>query len=309
MPNKILAIMIGGTIAQKGDASGRMAISVSLNELLSSVRTESEIEQVELDRRSGADLDFPILASIAGRIRKSVDEFDGFMVIAGTDSMEELAFYLDQTIETEKPIVVTGSLKPADVSSYDGFANLEDAIRVLQTPASSGKGVLVVMNENIHAARYVRKQDSQLLGSFVSHPGPIGQIRRGIARYYFDAMPKMHRYGNIDLDRINARVPLITMCIGLTIPDALLENVDGLVVAGMGTGSISKEMVEHLSPSWTSRIPIVLSSRCPIGENFDDSPYRGSLSKYEDRGFVIRGYEGLNPLQARLKLLFEIASR
>lgn len=76
----------------------------------------------------------------------------------------------------------------------------------------------------------------------------------------------------------------------------------------MGTSSLSPELIELLTP-WTSKIPIVLVSRSVVGWNYDDDYYKGSVQKYESRGFILRGYEELNAIQARTKLIFELSSK
>jgi len=90
-------------------------------------------------------------------------------------------------------------------------------------------------------------------------------------------------------------------------PVSMLREIDGLVISGMGTGSISNSLIETLSPEHTSKMPIIIVSRCANGTNCDDYLYKGSLEKYEKKGFRISGYEHLNPQQARLKLMLEIS--
>jgi L-asparaginase len=106
------------------------------------------------------------------------------------------------------------------------------------------------------------------------------------------------------------KVLIWTVAVGMgsfTIPDDLLENLDGLVLSGMGTGTLPDSYIEHLSPRWTTRIPIVIVSRCTVGCGYDDFYYRGSKDKYVRRGFVLDdGFEELNPVQARAKLILEL---
>jgi L-asparaginase/Glu-tRNA(Gln) amidotransferase subunit D len=92
------------------------------------------------------------------------------------------------------------------------------------------------------------------------------------------------------------------------LPDTMLKELDGLVIAGMGTGSISNTLVTQLSPKWTELIPIVLTSRCDHGSNVDEYYYKGSLDKYVSKGFKIVGYENLTPIQARIKLILELST-
>lgn len=305
--SRIQAIMISGTIAQKANSAGEMSVALSLADLMKDVSSDHRIDEVDTHKRSGAELTFDVMKEVAEKIRNGLDDYDGFLVIAGTDSLEELAFYLDLAVESEKPIVVTGAMRPADLDGYDGIANLKDSCRVLASPEAAGKGVLLVMNGEIHAARHVRKMDAQALGAFVSVGGPVGYLRRGLAIFHLSDLPAMRRYGDVDLEGVGGRIPIVVMCAGTDIEGMDVARFDGLILAGMGTGSIPLRVVDALAPRWTRRIPIVIASRCLFGNNYDDHVYRGSLEKYEGKGFLLRGYEEVSAVQARIKLAFELA--
>lgn len=302
---RVLLMMIGGTIAQKA-VGGRMQIVLSAEDLAASLETDVELILREFPKRSGAELTLETLFDVRDTIRAHPC-MDGYVLITGTDSMEEVAFGLDLLLAPDLTLVITGAIKPADVAGYDGLANLQDALRVALDRRLRGLGAVVVINNDVHPARYVRKVDSALIGAFRSHPGPIAQIRRGQPIVYYEGLPPMARFDHVRKGDIRGRVMVWPMTIDPCLPEAMLEGLDGLVIAGMGTGSVASQIVDLLSPRWASRMPIVLSSRCPVGLSFDDHNYRGSLEKYESRGFRVLGYEHCNPLQARLKLLFEIA--
>lgn len=303
---KIIVAMTGGTISQK-EVAGKMEISLSSKELLKDIKTDAELEYVDISRSSGASLKLEHLFAVRDLVR-SRDDADGFLLITGTDSMEEFAFGLDLLIEPGRPFVITGAAKPSDVLGCDGVANLQDALRVIESPEAKELGVLVVMNDNVHPARYVRKHDSTLMNMFQSHPGPIAQIRRGKPLYYYSGLPPIERFLNAELPEQTPKVLIWTMAVDPFLPEAALLELDGLVLAGQGTGSLAPWIIEQLSPQWTDRIPVVLTSRTAVGLNFDDYYYRGSLEKYESKGFRILGYEQLNPLQARMELILEISS-
>lgn len=299
-------MMTGGTISQKA-VDGKMQIVFSSEELLSGISTSAEFKFVDVAKVSGAELQLQHLFDIKNIVKKH-DDFDGYLLITGTDSLEEIAFGLDLLLPPEKSFVITGAVKPTDAMGYDGEANLHDALKVIESPISTKLGILVVINEDIHVARYLRKQDSTLMGTFKSHPGPIGQIRRGEAVFYYTSVPPYQHTLNPDRNLVNNRVSIWTMVLDPYLDEATLEHLDGLIIAGMGTGSVANSIVDQLSPKWTSRIPIVITSRCQVGLNYDDYYYKGSLQKYEGKGFRIIGYEDLNPLQARIKLLLELAA-
>lgn len=121
-------------------------------------------------------------------------------------------------------------------------------------------GVLVVMNDSIHLASYVCKADSQLVGAFRSHPGPIGQLRGGAPVYYFSPPPAVgpnwladEAFGQLAAAALRMRVAVWTLGVSGFLPDSLLHELDGLVLAGSGTGSLPAALVEQLAPAWTSR--------------------------------------------------------
>lgn len=282
------------------------------------------VDVLSVVARSGVYMGWDGLLALRDAVVTHCRHYRAFLVICGTDSMEEVAFALELLIDPAadslgRPVVVTGAMKPHDVLGYDGHANLRDALAVCLDPHARGLGTLVVMNDAIHAARYVQKLDSQLIGSFSSLPaGPLGQIRNGRPLLYHRALPPFpHRPVAVAAAskeqkpwRLRDRVlvwPITLGCGDFLIPDHLLRTLDGLVLSGMGTGTIPDSYIEHLSPEWTSKLAIVIVSRCPLGQNYDDFYYRGSLRKYTDRGFLVTGYEDLNPLQARLKLIVALS--
>jgi L-asparaginase len=191
------------------------------------------------------------------------------------------------------------------------------ARQVAASPATAALpgGVLVVMNDSIHLAQYVRKADSQLLGAFRSHPGPIGQLRGGQPVFYYAPPPAAapsflpdDAFLRLSPAALRTRVAIWPLAVSALLPDSLLGELDGLVLAGSGTGSLPAALAEQLAP-WTRRLPIVIASRCGEGANHDDFLYRGSRAKYEDRGFILgRGYEQLNPLQARTLLVLRLSA-
>ena len=121
--------------------------------------------------------------------RSSRDDADcaGVVVTSGTDTLEELAYFLHLTVRSDKPVVVVGSMRPPDAVVFDGAANLVAAVRVAAAAESRGRGTLVVMNEEIHGARDVTKTDAQRLDAFQSARRPARRRRRRPRRLRRDA--------------------------------------------------------------------------------------------------------------------------
>jgi L-asparaginase len=240
-------------------------------------------------------------------------------VTTGTDALDEFAYALDLLLPADVAVAVTGAAKPLHVEGYDGRANCGSALRVLAAPGLRPwrLGVVVVHDDTVHAARYVRKADTGLVGGmFQSHPGPLAQVRSAVVHCFYPALPPLARLVDVRLapDTAVPRVGLWTMTVGAAPPteaEAVAAGWNGLVVAGMGTGSVSAAVADALATLVTARrIPVVLVSRVPVGLNYDDVYYVGSVAKYEARGLTVRdGYEGLSPYQARLRLLFALLRR
>ncbi|MGE0371664.1 MAG: asparaginase [Hyphomonadaceae bacterium] len=304
--HKVLVIMTGGTIAQTAASDGKMQITRSAEDLVAQTGLDN-VDTFTVGARIGANLTMDTAHAIAAKIMENEASYDGFVLIGGTDSMEELAYLLDLVIAIDAPVVLTGSMKPGDVLGYDGIANLQQAIMIASSPASRGRGVLVAMNDQVHVARYVRKADTQLIGAFQSHPGPVGEIRRGQLFFYYDNTRSTESFDWRVLPHTPRDVRVIFFCFDQPFSKHLFADADGAVIAGMGSASLSDEWIEALSPEWTGKMPIAVVSRAMKGANFNDSYYRGSLQKYEDRGFLLTDYVHLNPMQARIKLALSLA--
>lgn len=188
-----------------------------------------------------------------------------------------------------------------------------------------GGATLVVMNDAIHLAQHVCKSDSQLLCAFTSPAaGPLGHMRGGEPRYCFrpppsGSLPEECFEGVLaeELERTAQRAVIWPCCVSSPLPPpALLEQLDALVLAGCGTGSLPAALVDLLacedgSPGdrWTTRVRCAITSRCSSGDGVDDFAYRGSRKKYESKGFVLDDVTAkLTPLQARALIILRIAS-
>jgi L-asparaginase len=288
---KILTVTTGGTIFQKA-INGKMEIALSAVELIEQTEFTGQVDFFETDKRSGSEMTFETLISLRDKLISSSDDYDGIVLITGTDSMEEIAFSLDLLVDIEIPIVITGSIKPSDIIGYDGIANYSDALKIAANAESKNKGVLLFLNDTIHLARYVR------------------EVRCGKVIYYYDITKKSETYKSLDLDKLySLKIPIWTMAISPYFPREMLPNIDGLVIAGMGTGSLASDLMNELGAQWTDKLPIILSSRCHVGLSYDDHCYKGSKDKYESKGFIIEDYASLNPLQARIRLSLELSKR
>ncbi|MGD9030975.1 MAG: asparaginase domain-containing protein, partial [Anaerolineae bacterium] len=179
-----MVLSTGGTIAMQDDATaggavpqlGAADIAAALPTSVPALRTE------EIVKLPSAHFTLNTLQSIRERVVRALEEpqVPGVVVTHGTDTLEETAYLLDLTVPGAKPVVLTGAMRTASSVGYEGHANLLGAVRVAAAPQSRGLGAVIVMNDEIHAARRATKMHTLSLDTFQSPAwGPIGRIEGG----------------------------------------------------------------------------------------------------------------------------------
>ncbi|HPG62114.1 MAG TPA: asparaginase [Casimicrobium sp.] len=214
---RILILATGGTIA------GAATSSASISSYTSAVTGIDQIVAAVPDIKRVADVtgeqvlqigsesfNNERLLLLARRVSAAVksDDVDGVVITHGTDTMEETAYFLNLCIRSDKPIVLTGSMRPGTALSADGPLNLLNAVIVSGHRDAAGKGVLVVMNDEIHSARDVYKSDAFRTDSFLSLYGPLGLVIDGSPRFYrLPARPHTLR-SEFDIDAMTELAPV-----------------------------------------------------------------------------------------------------
>jgi L-asparaginase len=307
---KVLIITTGGTILQDYSLGHKQYIKINdiIKDKIDFKKRGYKFDIFEASKTSGANLTFKTIDSIRIKLKSLSDDYHGVIILTGTDALEELAFTLDLTGKYDFPVAITGSMRPSDHKEFDGIHNFLNTLSILRDPKSSKFGVLVCMNNTIHSGRHVYKSDSQSLDTFKSQFAPIGMIKDNMPNFTRDFSPAMDNFDIESLGDTSKNILILTQAVGLIIHESVLDGLDGLVIAGMGSGSLSDQNISFLSKH-TSRIPIVISTRCQTGKSFDNDIYKGSLEKYESKGFILKGYENLNPIQCRLTLYFNLLKK
>jgi len=226
----------------------------------------------------------------------------GAIVVQGTDTIEETAFVLDCLVGGGKPVVVTGAMRGAEAPGADGPANLLASAVVASSPAARGLGVLVVLNETIHAARFVQKASTFLPSTFASlSGGPLGCIIEGEARIDM----RVIRSAVIEGGDGGTDQPVALLTAALGDDGRMLAGLPGLgyrglVVEAMGVGHVPAVIVPALA-SLTEIFPVVLSSRVASGSVFARTyGFPGSETDLLARGLIPSG--ALGGLKSRLLL-------
>jgi L-asparaginase len=305
---RILVVSLGGTITMTRGASGGMTPTLSAAELLGAVAGLDEVAAVETASPMtlpSASLTIDDVLGVAALIDQRLSEgLDGVVLIQGTDTIEETAFLLDLVVGSDRPVVVTGAMRGPQAPGADGPANILAATIVAAAPQAAGLGTLVVLNDEIHAARFVQKSHTALPSAFTSSPsGPLGLVAEG--RLRLDArVPRGPSPIAYDVGAgVDAPVALIRMSLGDD--GRMLRMIGelgyrGLVIEGMGAGHVPASVVPLVS-DLAATMPVVLASRVHAGPAFTSTyGFSGSEMDLLGRGVIPAG--SLRGLKARLLL-------
>lgn len=305
MPKKILVLHTGGTISMQADASGAVVTSQvnPMNHVF------NPLEGIEVHTLDFLNLPSPHIKpkhmlALYHKIKEEADNYDGVVITHGTDTLEETAYFLDTMKIPPIPIVLTGAMRSSNELGSDGVYNYLSALRVASDDKSADKGVLVVMNDEIHAAKYVTKTHTTNVGTFQTPThGPLGLIMKQEILYFKTAEPRVR----FDLEHIQGLVPIISAYAGMTdeLIDMLdLEQLDGLVIQAFGAGNVPKETAQKLESLLQKGIPVALVSRCFNGIAEPVYAYQGGGVQLQESGVLF--VKELNAQKARLKLLIAI---
>ena len=305
MPKKILVLHTGGTISMQADDSG--AVVTSQDNPMNHV--SNPLEGVEVHALDFFNLPSPHIKpkhmlALYQKIKEESEHYDGFVITHGTDTLEETAYFLDTMEVPHKPIVLTGAMRSSNELGSDGVYNYLSALRVASDDKAADKGVLVVMNDEIHAAKYVTKTHTTNVSTFQTPThGPLGLIMKHEILYFKTAEPRVR----FDLDKIQGLVPIIPVYAGMTeeLLDLLpVDQLDGLIIQAFGAGNVPKETAQKLNALIQEGLPIALVSRCFNGIAEPVYAYEGGGVCLQKAGVFF--VKELNAQKARLKLLIAI---
>lgn len=310
---RLLVLSLGGTITMTPSAAGGIAPTLGAAELVAAVPGLGDVAEIEARspfRVGSSSLTIANILAVATEIRAAfASGADGAVVVQGTDTIEETAFILDLVVRDTRPVVVVGAMRGPQTPGADGPANLLAAALVAASPQARGLGTLVVMNDEIHAARFVRKAHTSLTSAFVSdNAGPLGLIAEGRPRL-------LTRLAPVDLpplDGVGDDLPPVALVkIAMGEDGRLIRAVPGLghaglVIEGAGAGHVPAALAEIVGEV-AARIPVVLASRTLAGPAFERTyGYPGSEIDLIGRGALPGGF--LTGLKARLLLTLALSA-
>ena len=311
-PN-IMVLATGGTIAGSGDSaikSSYTAGKLPVNKLFENIPEATDLATINYEQvvnMSSHEFNSDILLNIAKRVNALIkqDDIDSIIITHGTDTLEETAYFLNLTINSNKPIVIIGSMRPSSSISADGPLNLYNAVHVAINKNSYGKGVLVVINDEIHSAREITKVNTSSVNAFYSvNTGKIGSVYYGNINYYMSPVRKHTYQTEFDITKIDC-LPRVDIIYGypdstdVFVEAAVNSNTQGIVYAGMGNGNVSPSALITLANSRNKGVIVARSSRTGSGRTnlngeLDDKKY----------GFIVT--DNLNPQKSRILLMLAL---
>ena len=266
---KVVILATGGTIAGVGEAGKTASYkpgSLTVEELLSAVpqlADVADIEAVQICNVNSDDMTAELWITLANTINEMAADpaVKGFVVTHGTDTMEETAYFLSLTVKTDKPVVLTGSMRPATSISADGPMNLYEAVCVAASAEAVGHGVMIVFADQIYAARNVTKASTYSVMAITGENGMIGIVRDG--NVYLENTDKVHtEEAAFDVSGLDMLPKVSVLYFAVDADPELLryaaEHSDGLVIAGAGAGEFSLKWIGIIQEL---QIPVVISSR------------------------------------------------
>jgi len=304
---KVLLVSLGGTITMTREAAGAgIAPTLGAADLVDAVPGLGEVGEIAAHsalRIPGASLTFDDLIHLAALLEARLAEgVDGVVVIQGTDTIEETAWFLDLLVAGDAPVVVTGAMRGAQMPGADGPANLLASTIVAASRRARGLGTLVVLNDEVHAARFVQKSHTALPSAFASpSAGPIGFVAEG--RVHLHARIERTAHIALGASSEDAQVALVRTALGddgrmlVALPGL---GYRGAVIEAMGAGHVAAS-VAPLVGDLVRHMPVVLSVRVPAGPGFTKTyGFPGSEIDLLARGAMPAGW--LGGLRARILL-------
>ena len=307
-PNVVI-LATGGTIAgaaATGTQAGYTSGAVTIDAMIAAVpglTNMANIKGEQVANVGSQDMSFDIMLKVAKRINELMpkDDVDGFVITHGTDTLEETAFFLNLVVKGDKPVVMVGSMRPSTAVSADGPLNLYNAVGVAIDPQAKGRGVLVVMNDWIHAAHSLTKTSTTAIQTFMSPlRGVVGVATYGKNDFYNNPEWKHTSQSEFSVDGVTKlpRVDIVFACADMP-PDLIDASVangaKGIVIAGVGNGNMNKASLVAAANAVKKGVIVVRSTRVATG-----TVGRNVEVNDDESGFIAS--DELNPQKSRILL-------
>jgi L-asparaginase len=312
LPNVVI-LATGGTIAGAGASStgsaytsGQVKIEAMID-AVPNIRSLANLRGEQTANVGSQDMSVKVWLDLAKRINEllATPDVDGIVITHGTDTQEETAYFLTLVVKSDKPVVLTGSMRPSTALSADGPLNMYNAVAVAANPNAKGYGVMVVMNDEIHSAHDVKKMISTPVQTFQSpQEGMIGTVIFGEVLFFHKPHGRHTLNSEFSVDGLTSlpRVDIVYTCadVSTDLIDIMVKaGAKGIVIAGVGDGNMNAGTLEAAKRATANGIPVVRATRVPIGAVL----IKGEVVD-EEYGTV--SSDELNPQKARVLLMLAL---
>ena len=300
----IVILATGGTIAGSAasntQTTGYKAGAIGVQTLINAVPEMSKIAHVEGEQVANIgseNMTSDIILELSKRVNALLarDYVDGVVITHGTDTLDETPYFLNLTVKSNKPVVFTAAMRPATAISADGPMNLLEAVTVAADPDARGRGVMVVLNDRIGAARFVTKTNATSLDTFrAPEEGYLGVVVGGKPQFE-TRVDKIHTLRSVFDVRQLKTLPKVVIIYGYQddpeymYDAAIAHHADGIIYAGTGAGSVRS--AAGIKKAQQAGIVVVRASRTGSGVVPPDDSQPGLVS------------DSLNPAKARILLM------
>lgn len=267
------------------------------------IRDLADCEVIDFSRQPGPHWTLERMWELSELVRQhgSRTDLSGIVITHGTDTMEETAYLVDLRYEGSMPVVFVGAMRNSSELGWDGPANLYGAVRVACDAGAVGRGVLLSMNETVHAARDVTKADTQALDAFQSPRfGPLGVLEPDRVMW----RRTLPGRDGVRSSRLVSPVDLFRCYVGMDdrwITCAVNQGTNGLVIEAMGRGNVPPALLPGIQAALDRKIPVLIATRSWHGRVLGTYGYEGSGGDLRRRGAISAGY--LPGHKARIKLM------
>jgi L-asparaginase len=315
LPNVVI-LATGGTIAGAGASStgsaytsGQVKIEAMID-AVPNIRSLANLTGEQVANVGSQDMSVKVWLDVANRINELLakPDVDGIVITHGTDTQEETAYFLNLVVKSDKPVVLTGSMRPSTALSADGPLNMYNAVAIAANPKAKGYGVMVLMNDDIHSAHDVKKMITTPVHTFESPlEGLIGTCIFGEVEFFHKPFGRHTVDSEFSIDGVTElpRVDIVYTCADVSpdLVDIMVKaGAKGIVIAGVGDGNMNAGTLEAAKRATQKGIPVVRASRVPVGAvlikgEINDDEY-GTVSSAD-----------LNPQKARILLMLALLKK
>lgn len=304
-------IATGGTIAMKIDPVLKAPVpAISGDDLVATVPEIAKVAKIEVQNLSNVPSDYMDQERWVGLQKAVVEalarpEVSGVIVSHGTDTLEETAWFLDLTVASEKPIILIGAQRNASEKDFDGPRNILNAARVCVTPEAKGKGAMIVLNNQINAAREVIKSHTSDVETFKSGDfGFLGNADDDRVVFYRSPSRRLNvalQGGKLPYVEV---VPMYGGADGTLVRAAVAAGAKGIVIQALGWGNVNIPMYEAINEAIKKGVTVVISTRVPNGRVLPVYGFKGGGKTLKDAGAVFA--DNLPPHKARILLMLAL---